>query len=351
MNFNLQTLERMQVLIDTQFKPSAYLYNLLGSEITLANDEIDFAQVTKNQTVAPYVHPCQQGQPVYSEGGSVRRYKLPYVKMRDALTPCDIFNKNQLINGQAYKQTLSGNDAERLSNGILTVLAAQATALQIVNEIQMVSFLTDGAINTQSPWSNGEFIDFGRAATLKTASLAPAQYFDTASSSVMDAIQYAMDLLQGFGYVLSDIVLPANVFSIFKKHQEVASYRKEFRDWNMPNPLPEVINGVKVIDFDGLRIHAYNEFYTKQDPATGAQNPIKFLNSKKAIFIGKRTDGVPIVKAWGKIKNMDAIEQNRLASRIYTNNYSHEGQKIILTEAAPLVVGDPNCAFSMQVIA
>ena len=93
----------------------------------------------------------------------------------------------------------------------------------------------------------------------------------------------------------------------------------------------------------------YNETYTKL--VNGAKQLNYFLDPKKVIFIGKRTDGHPILKAYGKIKNLDAIKSSQQNSKVYTNVYSNEGIDSIVTEAAPLVIGDPNCALSLQVIA
>jgi len=355
MQFNTLTLERLQVIIETQFKPTAYLWNLLGEEIVLPNDEIDFTNIFSNQSIAPYVTPCRDGLPVYSEGGTVSRYKLPYIKMRDILTPCDIFNKNLLIDGVLKSQMVgASDDKQRLANGVLKILAQQALALQNRGEEQMMQFLLNGKIDTRSSFSNGELIDFKRDAGLLATSLAPLQYWDVATSSPLDGLQAAADALLDYSStVLTDVVASPKVFNLFRKHQEIAAYRKEFRDLGMPNPLPQVMNGVKVIEVAGIRIHAYNEYYTSLDQNTKVLTKKPFLplaDSKKAIFIGRRTDGYPILKTWGKIKNLDAVETNQTTNKVYTNVYSSEGQKVILTEAAPLVVGDPNCAFSMQVI-
>jgi hypothetical protein len=75
----------------------------------------------------------------------------------------------------------------------------------------------------------------------------------------------------------------------------------------------------------------------------------RLLPDDRVIFIGADVNGrIPIAHGYGRIKELKAQLNGVGALPIYSRVIEEEDDYIIKSESAPIVYGDPNCCFSVQ---
>jgi len=360
----------LEIIFDKTLPQAGYLNNLLSSsyEIDVVNKDsiLDFTTVFESNTIAPYVSPCVDGVPIYAEGGTRFAIKLPYVKVEDAITACDVFNTTLFIDGKLRRwSTSAADDTARYNLGKLKIIAAHRRAVSNLLEQQTVSLLDLGGIDTSSAYSNGEYIQFPRESALTTYGTSGAtgtKAWDTSTGKPLDTIQEVADLMRNTsGALLTDIVMNQAEWLAFRSNPQITAIATSPANtpWaaQMPSPLPFIYNGVSVFKLDNsttgsINIHVYEDVYQKYDTSGGTPKYVntKFMPAKRALFIGRKNGEVQIGKAWGKIQSKQALKTGQTNSRVFVYEWEEKDSEQIITQTAPLMFGDANTFFGVQVL-
>lgn len=88
MAHELYSTKTLLGVMDAMQPVSSYWLDLLyPTEVRFDTEEIDFEKISNHRKLAPLVVPTVQGQPIYTRGSEVLRFKPAYVKPRDTVEP------------------------------------------------------------------------------------------------------------------------------------------------------------------------------------------------------------------------------------------------------------------------
>ncbi len=348
------TEEQLQIILDKTIPDFGFLSNTLASELVIYDDYIDALEVFEEFTIAPYVSPCLDGVPVYNEAAVASRYKIPYVKLEDYISLCNILDLDYVIGGKIFKKSISAkDDLEKINLSRMKIIQKHKQAIGMLLEKQMIDFLLNGKIDTRSGLANGELIDFRRDIALQNVIFAADNKWNYVGGSVLNSLQLAKELLAAQGIILTGVIAD----SATMKHVHIERQKMKCCPSNTLSnaPSPFTFSGsVSTFTDENITYYEYDAIYRPLDLSTGTPryNPAqKLIPAGTAIFIGKDGSGqVPIKKIYGKIKDIGAIKDGTAEQKIHSKLHEDKKGESIITQAAPLVWGNANCAFSAKVV-
>jgi hypothetical protein len=336
-----------------------YLSTLLVKDAPPQYDDYcDFGEIFQSTVEAPYSTPCANGVPIYAEKAKFSRFKIPYVKMMDVVTACDAMEAYMVVNGKILTKSFSArDDLEKLNLAIFARAEAHKRAIGLLKERQAFNFFASGTGDYRSAFANGQLLDFGRDQILKNVVFAPENKWDYTNGTILNSLVAANEILEEFGFTLKHIVANNRTIKHVLNHPQILKMAKHCCN-NQKNPMEDLKNpfffGGKSKEIGDFIFHTYNPRTKKIDVSGGEpkhQLGDAFLPDGMAIFIGHDgQEDVPVRMFHGKIKSLSAIRSGQSSQKIHTKVLEESDMEKVVTQSAPMVAGNANCAFMARVL-
>ena len=321
--------------------PQFLLDRYFPTQQTETSEEIHFDIMESKRRIAPFVSPLVEGQIVASLGYKTSTFTPAYIKDKRVV---DVHRPFKRSAGEAFGGDRS--PMERLRAHIANELADQRNMIDRRLEVMAAQTLCNGKIVIQGEKYPPVLVDFGRLAT-HTVTASPL-WSDTANAKPLDNLAtWAAVSLQDTGVMTMDVIMPPNVYQIFRNHPQVKDEIQLYRTLNQApslepgRPLEE--GGVFMGTVDSFSIYVYAGWYV--DPADNVEKQIWPAN--KIALVSPQLMGV---RAFGAIRDEKAGLQ---AMPYFPKSWVQEDPSVryLLMQSAPLLVPyRVNASFSAQVL-
>lgn len=320
--------------------PQFLLDRYFGTIQTENSEEIHFDVEDGRRRIAPFVSPYVEGQIVASLGYKTSVFVPAYIKDKRVVDMARPFLRSA---GEA-----SGGDsspAARLRAHIANQLADQRNMIDRRLEVMAAATLCNGKILIQGEKYPATMVDFQRAAS-HTVTASPL-WSNGASLPLDDLGNWAAVALQDTGVMLTDVIMPPNVWKVFRSNAQVTAAIDLYRPLNAPPTLDTgralEEGGIYMGNVHGYNIYQYAGWYV--DPADNVEKQIWPAN--KVCLTSPQLQGV---RAFGAIKDERAGLQ---AMPYYSKSWVEEDPSLryLLMQSAPLLVPSRvNASFAATVL-
>jgi len=308
---------------------------------TEQSEEIHFDVEEGKRRVAPFVSPLVEGQIVASKGYKTNVFTPAYIKDKRVV---DMNRPFKRAFGEAFGGDRS--PAERLRAHIASELADQRNMIDRRLEVMAALVLVNGKILIEGEKYPPVMVDFGRAVS-HSVTAAPL-WSDPNAKPLNDLATWAAVPLQDSGVMLQDVVMPPNVWSVFRENAQVKDRIDMYRTLSEP---PSLLPGVALQQeggtfkgtVDSWNIWVYAGWYV--DPKDNVEKQIWPAN--KIAILSPLLQGV---RAFGAIKDERAGLQ---PMPYYPKSWIQEDPSVrfLLMQSAPLLVPyRVNATMSAQVL-
>jgi Phage major capsid protein E len=321
--------------------PQFLLDRYFGAVQTESSEEIHFDVEEGKRRIAPFVSPLVEGQIVASQGYKTSVFTPAYIKDKRVVDMNRPFRRSA---GEAFGGDRS--PAERLRAHIANELADQRNMIDRRLEVMAALVLCNGKILIEGEKYPPVMVDFGR---LGTHTIVAAPLWSDPNSKPLDNLAtWGGVALQDSGVMMTDVIMPPNVWSVFRNNTQVKDNIMLYRTLAQPPSLlagqqmmPE--GGTYVGTVDTWNIFVYAGWYV--DPKDNLEKQIWPAN--KIAMVSPQMQGV---RAFGAIRDERAGLQ---AMPYYPKSWIQEDPSVrfMLMQSAPLLVPyRPNATLSAQVL-
>lgn len=343
--------------------PSYFLDEHFGSNEHYAEDgEIRFGDLEEStRFLAPFVLPYEQGKPMqYMEPESVEAFRVPYIKLKNAVRPEDAKNikpSDIFRNGgqpPSLEQRFDARVAEldrRHRRAIRMREAWMATRAIVDGKVQIDFERDQGAANPSV------LLDFGRDPSLNVVKT--ADFWNDPDALILDDLESWMNrqyLIHGGGSAFR-MTVGAQVAGVFRKNKQVldmldTKYYGAPEDVQIKrgiNRLSRPRNYIGKLE-SGLEVWSYKD--TIDVPTVGGGKQRVDLFNEKDIIL--EAPGATGVKVRGPIYDTKAIESGQVAAEVFAKMWETEdpGEKWLMHQASFLPVPlHPNRILKARVLA
>src|SRR4051812_13004600 len=307
--------------------PQFLLDRYFGTVQTENSEEIHFDVEDGRRRVAPFVSPYVEGQIVASLGYKTSVFVPAYIKDKRVVDMARPFQRSagEAIGGDSTPEA-------RLRAHIANQMADQRNMIDRRLEVMAALTLCNGKILIQGEKYPATMVDFQRAVS-HTVTASPL-WSNGASLPLDDLANWAGVALQDTGVMLTDVIMPPNVWKVFRANAQVTSSIDLYRPLNAPPTLDtgRMIEegGIYMGNVDGFNVYQYAGWYV--DPADNVEKQIWPAN--KVCLTSPQLQGV---RAFGAIKDERAGLQ---AMPYYSKSWVEEDPSLryLLMQSAPLLV-------------
>lgn len=324
------------LLGDPQFLVNRYF----GATQTETSEEIHFDVMDGKRRIAPFVSPLVEGQIVAALGYSTYTFKPAYIKDKRVF---DMNKPLKRMQGEAIGGTMTPMD--RLRALIAVQLQDQRTMLNRRFEVMAGEILATGKSTITGDKYPTVVVDFGRnpANTISTG----YDWTGATSNPLADLHTWAAIGLQSQGFMLTDVLMPPDVWNVFSANQYVKDRLNIFRTLGeLPslNLAMQMTEGAAYMGtIDSFNIWQYAAWYV--DPADGVEKTI--LPAKTVIMTSPLMAGV---QAFGAIRDEEAGLQP-LPMFVKSWIEPDPSVRFIMLQSAPLLVPyRPNATLAAKVL-
>lgn len=317
------------VLEDLTVPKSALLDAFFNTIQTEDSEEIHFDQADGARKLAPFVSPVVEGKIVQERGFTTRTFKPAYVKPK---TPIDPNRPLKRAMGEQIGGTqLSPQQREQI-----------IVAMELENHVQMIrnrlewmaaQVLATGAVTVSGDGYQTVSVDFGRTnthtVTLTSNDLWSASHAD--SKPLEDLQNWATIIVKDSGAGVRNVIMEPDAWNAFRSHSTLAG-RLDYRNVTDTSIQLGAANDRGLVfrgQVDGFNIWVYQDWY---EAANGTVTP--FLASGTVLMVSDALEGV---QAFGAIRDPEA---GYMAMPYFPKSWVEKdpGQRVIMTQSAPLVV-------------
>lgn len=324
------------LLGDPQFLVQRYFATVQ----TETAEEIHFDVMNGKRRIAPFVSPLVEGQIVAQLGWTSYTFKPAYIKDKR------VFDANRPLKrapGEQIGGTMSPMD--RLRNLMAVQLQDQKSMLNRRLEVMAGEILATGKATITGDKYPTVVVDFGRAAG-NTVTAVPL-WNDPTANPLANLTSWSGLGLQAQGIVLTDVLMPPDVWAAFSTNQYVQDRLNLYRGIGAPPTLdlnqPLTEGAIYMGTIDAFNIWQYMAWYV--DPADGVEKTI--LPAKKVILTSPLLAGV---QAYGAIRDEEAGLQ---ASPFFVKSWIEPDPSVrfVMLQSAPLLVPyRPNASVTATVL-
>lgn len=354
---SLFALRRDDRMDDT---PSYFLDTYFGGDHFAQDGEVKFGDLEEaNRFLAPFVLPYEQGKPMVSfENERIEAFKLPYIKVKNAVRPEDVKNirPSEIFrnNGQrpSPAQLFDARTAEldRRHRRAIRMREAWMAARAFVDAKIRIDYERDLGQNHPSVELN-----FGRSAdqnVVKTGG-----FWDDPDADILGDVEGYMNTmyLASGGGTANVLLVGARVAPVFRRNKGV----KEMLDTRYRGNEDVVINtGIMRTErplsrigqlATGLEIWTYKD--TVDIPLdNGSKQRVDLFNEKDILLIAPGANGT---KARGPIYDTKAMASGLWAEEVFAKQWETEdpGERFMMHQASFLPIPlYPNRTFKSRVL-
>lgn len=343
--------------------PTYFLDEHFGGNEHYAEDgEIRFGDLEEStRFLAPFVLPYEQGKPMqFMEGESVEAYRVPYIKLKNAVRPEDAKNikpSDIYRNGgqpPSLEQRFNARVAEldRRHRRAIHMREAWMAARAIIDGRVQIDFERDQGASNPSV-----LLDFGRDSTLNVVKT--SDYWNDPDTPILDDLEdwlNRMYLIQGGGSGFR-LTVGAQVAPVFRKNKQVldmldTKYYGAPEDVQIKRGIQRIARPRNYIGKleSGLEVWSYKD--TIDVPTVnGGRARVDLFNEKDIILEAPGASGV---KVRGPIFDTKAIESGQIAAEVFAKMWETEdpGEKWLMHQASFLPVPlYPNRVLKARVLA
>lgn len=294
---------------------------------TETSEEIHFDLVKGDRRMAPFVAPVVAGQIMNDRGFETKTFKPAYVKPKFAWDPGRPFKR---MPGEPITGSLSPD--QRKLRLLAQDMQTQQDMVRRRLEWMAAQALRTGSITVSGDLYATTVVNFGRAAGLTKTLTTTARWGEDGVSVLQNIKDWAQEVLNASGSYPRDVTMDSKAWALFQADSDVKDRLKVLATAGVQ---PISYNGVDTEDavfmgnLDGFNFYVYAGAYTD---ASGMVTP--FLPDYTVLMGGKGMQGA---QAFGAIKDEEAGLQ---ALPFFTKSWVEKdpGQRIIMTQSAPLVV-------------
>jgi Phage major capsid protein E len=305
-----------------------------------ASEQIHFDVINGKRRISPFVSPLVEGQVVLSLGYVTNTFSPAYIKDKR------VFDMNRPLKrgpGEQIGGTMSPGD--RLRMMIAYDMQDQLNMLRRRMECMAGEVLATGKSTISGDKYPTVVVDFGRSPSHTIVAGTP---WAPATPGILDSLQdYAQLVLQDTGVFPNDIIMPVDVWKVFRANTEVLQVLNQYRSLGqLPsvNPMAQVEeSGVYMGNIEGFNIYVYSGWYV--DPTDGVEKSI--IPAKTIIMASSQLQGV---QAFGAIRDEEVGLQ---PVPYYVKSWIQPDPAVryIMLQSAPLVVPyRPNASLSVKVL-
>jgi hypothetical protein len=320
--------------------PQFLLDRYFPIEQTETSEEIHFDVEDGRRRIAPFVSPLVEGQIVASKGYTTNTFTPAYIKDKRVVDMNRPFKRSA---GEAF-----GGDRtpiERLRAHIASEMADQRNMVDRRLEVMAALVVCNGKILIEGEKYPPVIVDFQRLGT-HNAVAAPL-WSDPASKPLDDLGAWSGIVLQDTGVMAMDVIMPPNVWKVFRANKQITDEIALYRPLNQPPTLQsgtaQQEGGVYMGNVDGYNIYVYAGWYV--DPKDNVEKQIWPAN--KIAILSPQMEGV---RAFGAIRDERAGLQ---AMPYFPKSWIQEDPSVrfLLLQSAPLLVPyRVNATLSAQVL-
>jgi hypothetical protein len=330
--------------------PTSYWRDLSYSNSYFSDDEyIDFEKLGDVRRIAPFVAPLAEGQPIYSSGSIMTRFKPAYIKPKDAVNPTRALKRLPGTLGE-YNGTGAGpNMQQRYLAIIADILRAHSDAIQRRWEWMAAQATITGQVTIEDDKYPQRIINFGRNSA-QSVVLSSGTYWGASGVNILGDILTWREMIRRafFGGPTNRITMGPNAWEIVRNDTVIQTLLKYGMDKYAGGLDPNMgLRDGELIEYVGklsgsLEVIVYSDYY--QDPTSGAQIP--YLDPDTIVITGPNVQGFA---CYGAILDPYAqFQPLAMFPRMYMEN--DPAATMVLTQSAPLFVPvNPNNTFSAVV--
>jgi hypothetical protein len=330
--------------------PTSYWRDLSFSNTYFSDDEfIDFEKLGDVRRIAPFVAPMTEGQPIYSSGSIMTRFKPAYIKPKDAVNPTRPLKRLPGTLGE-YNGTGAGpNMQQRYTAIVADILRVHSDAIQRRWEWMAAQATITGQVTITDERYPQRVINFGRNSAHSVVLGTGSHWGDTGVNILDDILTWREMIRRAFfGGPTTRITMGPNAWNICRNDTAIQNLLKfgmdkyangldpnmGLRDGNLIESVGKLSNSLEVI--------VYSDYY--QSPVDGSQIP--YLDPDTIVITGPNVQGFA---CFGAILDPYAnFQPLAMFPRMYLEN--DPPSTMVLTQSAPLYVPvNPNNTFSAVV--
>lgn len=308
------------------------------------------------RTLAPFVHPSNQGKPIYREKPQAVRSFLPaYIKVKDPVTAIDVSAPNiRTLMGEADL-----TPQQKFDLAVDRRISEHYRAIETTWAWMASKAFIDAAVTISYPADQGAphpevTLTFGRDAGHTVVK--GSNYWDNPATQIIDDVQGYADTMNNAlrGGFPNRMYVGSQVAGVFRKNAQVkAQLDQNYRGntgTQMSTGLQRIDPGLTYIGTlsDGLEVYSYKENY---ENAAGTMFPV--LGAKDILLVAPGATGV---MAFGAIYNHKAFASvgGSAATDIFPSMWEENDPSAVylMHESAPLAIPlYPNRTFKATVLA
>ena len=315
---DLKNAQRAPFLLDRYF----------GETVVSKDEKIFFDVLVGKPRLSPFVSPLSEGQIVESLGYKTNSFSPAYIKDKRVMEDGKPVRRPA---GAPISGPIDPMQARQIQIGVES--ADQLAMLQRRQEWMAGQVLRTGAVTVSGEKYPTTVVDFGRDASL-TVTLTSTARWNDASPTVLDNLETWAGLVRAqSGVSPVDLIMPQNVWSVFRKNAEV----KELMGFNRYSKDTDLDLGPSATNFGvtdkgmigSFHVFIYEDFYVDDNGATQ-----KFLPDGYVLMVSPLLEGV---RHYGAIKDEAAGFQ---ATDYYSKSWTNPdpAARYLLLQSAPLVV-------------
>ena len=294
---------------------------------TETSEEIHFDLENFRRRVAPFVSPLVEGQIVASEGYTTKVFSPAYIKDKRVV---DMNRPFKRAIGENFGGSMS--PAERLRAHIARELADQRNMIDRRLEVMAAQTLCNGQVVIEGEKYPPVLVSFGRAVT---HSVTASPLWSDANAKVLnDLATWGAIPLQDTGTMMQDVIMPPNIWALFRENAQVKDRISIYRTLNEPPSLqPGTLvqeGGTYMGTVDMWNIFVYSGWYI--DPKDNTEKQVWPAN--KIAMLSPQIQGV---RCFGAIRDERAGLQ---AMPYFPKSWVQEDPSVrfLMLQSAPLLV-------------
>ena len=308
-----------------------------------SSEQIHFDVIAGKRRVAPFVSPLVEGQVVLSLGYTTNTFTPAYIKDKR------VFDMNKPLKRSPGEQIGGGgmSPADRLRYLIAFDMQDQLNMLRRRLECMAGQVLSTGKATITGDKYPTVVVDFGRSAS-HTIDVSGTTPWTTAGATILNQLQdWAQIVLEDTGVFPNDLIMPVDVWKIFRSNVEIQQILNLYRTIGAP-PTMDVAaqvteGGVYMGSIEGFNIWVYSGWFV--DPVDGIEKTI--LPAKTVTMASPQLQGV---QAFGAIRD-EEIGLQPVPYYVKSWIQPDPSVRFIMLQSAPLVVPfRPNASLSVKVL-
>lgn len=351
MNPLYETADLIGVIDTIQPSPTFFLERFFKRQPILSvSEHIVFDEVLEGLPVmAPFVSPIVQAKPQKRSGFSAKHFTPAYVKPKHFIKPGDFLTRTA---GEGLLGDLSPQ--ARYDREVIRLLGLQRKQIEARWEWMAAKAIIDGKVTVAGEDYPSVEVDFGRSTDNNIIVSGAQNIWSNADADIGGMLEdWSDQLLETTGYAGTDIVMPSEIWSLFRKNKAVirdADLRRGISAVPNLQPMKAMQNARHVGKWGEFDIWIYAGRFRDQAGTTSRAIAATDVIMTAAPSEIDGTGGVEGIRAFGAIQDKKAGLQ---PIEIFPKTWEEEdpsGEQL-MSQSAPLMIpGRPNAVIKAKVV-